>query len=160
MKFGKHEVLKVKLTTVLWSTCLVFSNKARVADAHPSGNTLILLLTSTHILPSVFFFSFPGGFEENISGISLASRAVPAQLRESGGWGNISVPTSPPSTWKDSGATSSPGTGPTHTPAQTGHKVKTERHQSDAASFLFSVANWTFFFCLSVNKMVKCVEYV
>lgn len=88
-------------------------------------------------------FSSAGGSEENILGISSVSRAAPVQLRGSGGSGNVSVLTFPLSTWKDSGATSSPETGPTHTSAQTGRNERPKDTPMKLwGSQLVNVANW------------------
>lgn len=84
--------------------------------------------------------SFSGGFEGNISGTSSATRAAPAQRRGSGGWENASGPTSLPWTWKDSGATSSPGTGPTHTYHQTGTNDLWLQRQEEGTEGHFKVS--------------------
>lgn len=121
----------------------------------PKKNIWCLFSSHPHI-PLASFLCLPGGSGENTSGTNSASRAAPVQLRESGGWGNVSVPTFPPSTWMDSGATSSPGTGPTHTSAPTGRKAKAEGHQNDAARF-HNVFPWPF--CQHNGQMCRRLSY-
>lgn len=107
-------------------------NKLTVVGRHsiisPEECTLtIKIITSCERSFGLFFLA--GGFGENISGTSSASQAVPAQHRASGGWGNASELTSLLWTWKDSGATSNPGTGPTRIYSRTESKaVSSESH--------------------------------